>query len=201
MNKNRYVQYYNFFAYVELLDREKNGYSINMYDYSYDIYSKNVRDTMEWTGKKVVYSNINMGIYSEMFCLVWEREIEKYFENRTFLYYINNVSVDVDNNSFVYFDKQQIILRTYIKSNYYEYKYALSEIIRKIEDGNKDINNMLSQYYMNNEKFIMNRISDELNRRFELIGDYNWNYEQIKKYKYRNAINQIIEKSDFVIDN
>lgn len=198
----------DFFAYVYSLDKAKDNKCIVNRQYSgvYDIYSKNVRDTIV-TEQFTLYEGLKDILNQFDLNLLWQDEfiVYPYNEGRKFFYYRFNVNFLGDEITLISSEDGKIKLRCFYNNEYDEFQYDISnekkQIDLAINSFNSNCKEIKNLSVWDNERSLMERnnseLEDVISKNFKLCNIYTKNYERIKKYLYKDSFNLEISRGRF----
>ncbi|MDG5855273.1 DUF262 domain-containing protein [Clostridium beijerinckii] len=168
---NNEIHYQNFFAYLYLLDREKEGWKVDIHESNvYDLTTTNVRDT-KYRQKYTIYYDVAASkvINGFKLKLLWQGEKERQLYDRTFFYHKHILEIDGDSNTLISIEDNRIVKRIFNLNDYKKFYYNFGEdkkiIEEKINEENKKINNIEKLY---NEYFQIKKKNTEKISNFKL---------------------------------
>jgi|GEM_PF-3511146 hypothetical protein len=196
----------NFFAYLYLLDKEKEG--IDTFKFRSDVYywyTRNVRDTTRignYLNFENCLSNNKSGckkiINPFELNIIWEDEKIIWWESRDFFYYRYTLELSCGKDSLIELYEDKIREICFYKDNHYEaklydfqkYNKKINELIEKENEKFKELTNIFDSCHGN--KYEMNDIK-KVNK---FILD---NYKRKDSYSY-NSINKYLSNDSGEID-
>lgn len=154
INRNKYNSYINFFAYIYILNkkRENSKVNVNIFESGvYNLQTLNVRDTLYWDEYTVYSDRIENNIINmNKLELLWQRENEKYLNNRCFFYSKHIVTIYGDSNTLISLENDKIVKRVFYLNDYQEYYHNFDQyknnIGKKRKEEDETISNIGSLY-------------------------------------------------------
>ncbi|MBS5317939.1 MAG: DUF262 domain-containing protein [Clostridiales bacterium] len=185
---NSTPKYINFFAYIYLKDKEKEGsWSINQFtSLVYDLSSKNTRDTISYQNY-IDYDSCNnrkiMNV-SELH-LIWEKQNIGYIPNRSFLYSKHTIYIKGEGkeqgNVLISLEGDTVVKRVFhLGKEPREFYYNFREDRRKIEEKRAKEEQVIQDIYSAYSKYKALKIdNEEETKRLEQLKIEDENYDEM----------------------
>ncbi len=151
----------NYFAYVYLLDKQKEKWYIIKYcSWVYDIDSRNVSET-KTKQNYTIYDDVKETkfIHGFQLNLLWQDEYEFNRRNdRRFYYYMPVLTINGDGDTLFSIDKDKLVRRNFCMNKYTESYYDLNSELKSIANEKDKVKNLIIQiedlYNMKSEQLL-----------------------------------------------
>lgn len=198
----------NYFAYVYLLDKQKEKWDITKYcSWVYDIDSRNVSETLT-KQNFTIYDEVvgTKFIHAFQLNLLWQDENEFNRRNdRRFFYYMSALKINGDGDTLFSIDKEKLVRRNFCMNKYIESYYDLSSELKSIADEKDKVKNLIGKienlYIMKFEQLQkLNQLEQYKTNILKSESDCTDIYEQIAKVKklseqYSNECERMISNN------
>lgn len=196
----------DFFAYVYALDKRSENWMVNRhFSSTYDIKSKNVRETMHQE-KYTLYDELSNNLNQFELNLLWQDEMVYDYDGRRYFYYRHDIKFLGDKKTLIAVEKGVIKLKYFEMNKYDEFEYDISkekkyivESIEKFRSIGSSIQSKCTSYNKNNNNLDQLRqdINSIIEESFSCCNSYTKNYEYIRKYLQKKPLNLEIKKDKF----
>jgi len=197
----KYNDKLNFFAYLYLLDKEKEG--IDTFKFRSDVFyleNKNVEQTTcignylrsenqlvddKDICKKIISSTINPFELN----IIWEYQYQLHWNTRDFFYYKYTLELTCDKDSLIELEGDKIKEICFDKSNSKEtklydlkkYKVKIHELLKNEHENIEKLDGLADKYFASDKKTSVEEyINNIISNNYNLLKEYN--YGRIKKY-------------------
>lgn len=187
----------NFYAYLYLLDKTRdNCFGFRFKSPVYDLYTRNVRDTSIYD-RYLDYHNEVERLRRKIINpfelrIIWENEVEKWWQTRDFFYYKYRLEMSCDKDSLIELDEDVIRKISFDKSPEiksklsYDFKRYRDRIEKLVQDENKVMEELDSKIGSYRESLMEKCDKDkEIECIREFISD-NYNHEAGYNHCYIN---------------
>ena len=209
----------NFFAYLYLLDKKRDKFlCFEFNSYVYYLYTRNVRDTSIYA-RYLDYHNEVENAHRKIINpfelrIIWEEEVEKQWRTRDFFYYKYSLEMSCDKDSLIELDGDVIRkisfdispdIKSKLSYDFKRYRDKIEELIQNEEKTMKELKYKIDLYSRVSDEEEADKMEKKIDvekiilENYRLKKEYNYNYNDIKKYlskksgevdilKYKNSL-------------